>query len=60
MQKYTILVMQKKVKGHHVFVNSELGQYIDHFKGDRKEDKRSRTEDLRKTPKLLKIDYWKQ
>ena len=24
------------VKGHHVFVNSVLGQYIDHMKGDRK------------------------
>ena len=49
----------KGVKGHHVFVNSELGQYIDHFKGDRKTLKKSRTEDITKTSELSKIDYWK-
>ena len=49
----------KGVKGHHVFVNSELGQYIDHFKGDRKDAKSSKAEDIRKTPDLKKIDYWK-
>ena len=49
----------KGVRGHHVFVNSELGQYIDHFKGDRKTSKKSRTEDISKTPELAKIDYWK-
>ena len=46
------------VKGHHVFVNSVLGQYIDHFKGDRKSDKKSRADDIRKTPELKEIDYW--
>jgi hypothetical protein len=49
----------KGVRGHHVFVNSELGQYIDHFKGDRKTSKKSRTEDISKTPELAKINYWK-
>ena len=49
----------KGVKGHHVFVNSELGLYIDHFKGDRKTFKSSRAEDIRKTPKMTKVDYWK-
>ena len=49
----------KGVKGHHVFVNSELGQYIDHFKGDRKNTKSSKAEDIRKTPDMVKIDYWK-
>ena len=49
----------KGVKGHHVFVNSELGQYIDHFKGDRKETQRSTADDIRKTPELSNVDYWK-
>ena len=49
----------KGVKGHHVFVNSELGQYIDHFKGDRKDSKSSKAEDIRKTPNMQKIDYWR-
>ena len=49
----------KGVKGHHVFVNSELGQYIDHFKGDRKDAKSSKAEDIRKTPDMVKIDYLK-
>jgi len=48
----------KGVKGHHVFVNSELGQYIDHFKGDRKDARSSKAEDIRKTPDMQKIDYW--
>ena len=47
------------VKGHHVFVNSELGKYIDHFKGDRKNAKSSKAEDIRKTPEMKEIDYWK-
>ena len=49
----------KGVKGHHVFVNSELGKYIDHFKGDRKDAKSSKAEDIRKTPDMKNIDYWK-
>ena len=47
------------VKGHHVFVNSELGKYIDHFKGDRKNAKSSKADDIRKTPEMKEIDYWK-
>ena len=38
----------KGVKGHHVFVNSELGQYMDHMKGKRKIKGRSAKSDLRK------------
>ena len=49
----------KGVRGHHVFVNSELGLYIDHFKGDRKDAKSSRTDDIRKSPDIAKVDYWK-
>ena len=49
----------KGVKGHHVFVNSELGKYIDHFKGDRKDAGSSKAEDIRKTPEMKEIDYWK-
>lgn len=30
----------------HIFVNSKLGQYMDHLKGDRKEAGRSRADDL--------------
>jgi hypothetical protein len=47
------------VKGHHVFVNSELGQYIDHFKGNRKDARSSKAEDIRKTPEMKNIEYWK-
>jgi len=46
----------KGVKGHHVFVNSELGQYIDHFKGKRKQSGKSTKKDLRTEPTL---EYWK-
>ena len=48
----------KGVTGHHVFVNSELGLYIDHFKGDRKDAKSSRVEDIKKRS-IAKVDYWK-
>ena len=49
----------KGVRGHHVFVNSELGLYIDHFKGDRKDAKSSLAYDIRKSPDITKVDYWK-
>jgi hypothetical protein len=42
-----------------VFVNSELGQYIDHFKGNRKDARSSKAEDIRKTPEMKNIEYWK-
>jgi hypothetical protein len=35
----------KKVKGNHVFINSELGLYMDHFKGKRKQ--------LKRVPKMI-------
>ena len=42
-------------KGHHVFVNSVLGQYIDHMKGKRKIKGKSSASDLRTAPN---IEYW--
>ena len=54
----------KGVKGHHVFVNSELGLYMDHMKGKRKIVGSSAKNDLR-TPRLdapadvWNIDYWR-
>ncbi len=47
----------KGVKGHHVFVNSELGQYMDHMKGKRKKIGTSARSDLRSVPT---VDYWKK
>ena len=47
----------KGVKGHHVFVNSELGDYMDHMKGKRKKIGTSARNDLRKEPT---VDYWKK
>ena len=54
----------KGVKGHHVFINSELGLYIDHMKGKRKQQGTSAKKDLRqptsKAPvNIWNIDYWK-
>ena len=54
----------KGVKGHHVFVNSELGLYMDHMKGKRKKVGTSAKKDLR-PPRpdaptdVSQIDYWK-
>ena len=55
----------KKVKGHHVFINSELGLYMDHFKGNRKDQKKSGKNDFRPqvleaTKNLTELDYWKK
>tara|TARA_Y100000310_G_scaffold48769_1_gene45118 strand:+ start:319 stop:1236 length:918 start_codon:yes stop_codon:yes gene_type:complete len=47
----------KGVKGHHVFINSELGLYMDHMKGKRKQGGTSGKNDLRMIPTL---EYWKQ
>ena len=47
----------KGVKGHHVFVNSELGEYMDHMKGKRKKTGSSARSDLRSEPT---VDYWKR
>jgi hypothetical protein len=65
-KKYNIEVNDigygKNVKGHHVFVNSELGLYIDHMKGKRKKLGSSAKNDLR-TPKkgnVWDIEYWKK
>jgi hypothetical protein len=46
------------VKGHHVFVNSELGKYIDHMKGDRKLKGSSSKKDLKTD--ITNVDYWKK
>ncbi len=55
---------QKGVKGHHVFINSELGLYMDHFKGKRKSRGTSAKKDLRENPNasvtVQEIDYWKK
>jgi|TARA_S200000501_G_scaffold135716_1_gene128390 hypothetical protein len=55
----------KGVKGHHVFINSELGLYMDHFKGNRKDLKKSgkndfRPQTLEATKNLTELDYWKK
>ena len=55
---------QKGVKGHHVFINSELGLYMDHFKGKRKEGNASWKKDfkgqtLEATKDVRNLDYWK-
>ena len=54
----------KGVKGHHVFINSELGMYMDHFKGKRKLHGTSARNDFRVNPNasfdLQNIDYWKK
>jgi len=54
----------KGVKGHHVFINSELGLYMDHFKGKRKQAGVSAKKDLRVNPNatvnIQEIDYWKK
>jgi len=44
------------VKGHHVFINSVLGGYIDHMKGKRKVLGKSSKSDLRGN---REEDYWK-
>tara|TARA_B100000085_G_C18549599_1_gene515325 strand:- start:1319 stop:2197 length:879 start_codon:yes stop_codon:yes gene_type:complete len=46
----------KGVRGHHVFINSELGLYMDHMKGDRKTRGTSAKNDLRQ---LHDVEYWK-
>jgi hypothetical protein len=43
-------------KGHHVFINSQLGSYIDHMKGKRKLLGKSSKSDLRGS---RNEDYWK-
>ena len=54
----------KGVKGHHVFINSELGLYMDHFKGKRKLHGTSARNDFRANTNvsfdIQKIDYWKK
>jgi hypothetical protein len=55
----------KGVKGHHVFINSELGLYIDHMKGKRKKLGSSAKNDFRpqqnqQTQDLTQLDYWKK
>ncbi len=44
-------------EGGHVFVNSKLGSFLDHRKGDRKEEGRSRPSDLQVQ---RNEDYWQQ
>ena len=56
---------RKGVTGHHVFVNSVLGNYMDHFKGKRKETGTSWKKDFKpqsraETKDIAQLDYWKQ
>ncbi len=44
-------------KGHHPFINSMLGDYMDHMKGKRKNDGRSPKGELKVNKNL---DYWKR
>jgi len=55
--KFNDIGYWKGVKGHHVFVNSELGLYMDHMKGKRKKIGTSAKNDLRSVPT---VDYWKK
>lgn len=53
------------VKGHHVFINSVLGLYMDHFKGNRKESGTSWRKDFwpqsrAEIKDIAQLDYWKQ
>ena len=49
------------VKGHHVFINSVLGLYMDHFKGNRKSAGKSKLDDFKGAGQDIKeLDYWKQ
>ena len=55
----------KGVKGHHVFINSELGLYMDHMKGNRKNAGKSarndfRPQSLETTKNMHDLDYWKK
>ena len=55
----------KGVKGHHVFINSELGLYMDHMKGNRKNAGKSMRNDFRpqtleSTKDMHSLDYWKK
>ena len=53
------------VKGHHVFINSVLGLYMDHFKGKRKKSGTSWRKDFwpqsrSEIKDIAQLDYWKQ
>jgi len=52
------------VKGNHVFINSVLGLYMDHFKGKRKKSGTSWKKDFwpqsqAETKNISQLDYWK-
>ena len=68
LEERTVIVndigYKKGVEGHHVFINSDLGNYIDHMKGNRKQKGfSSPVKDLRlvggAAPKH-KIGYWNE
>jgi hypothetical protein len=51
----------KGVRGHHVFINSELGLYMDHFKGNRKFEGKSKLKDFKGAGRdITDLDYWKK
>ena len=45
----------------HVFINSELGKYIDHMKGPRKNEGKSRSTDIytERKESYWTVDFWK-
>jgi hypothetical protein len=43
-------------KGHHIFINSVLGAYVDHMKGKRKAKGKSSASDIKG---LRNEEYWK-
>ena len=53
----TVLQTAKTGGGGHPLINTELGAYIDHLKGDRKSLKKSKRSDISVT---RKEDYWRQ
>ena len=68
LEERTVIVndigYKKGVEGHHVFINSDLGNYIDHMKGNRKQKGfSSPVKDLRlvggAAPKH-KLGYWNE
>jgi len=46
-----------QIRGH-PFINSVLGEYIDHLKGKRKNSQRSWVQDI-ENENIKKVDYWK-
>ena len=55
MKSFNISEGHPHIPGGHVFINSPLGAYMDHLKGPRKLDGRSKRKDIYRPHKN---DYW--